>query len=107
MLGYHGEEVVRPALPRLNELRHDENAGVRWTAVGALCHQGRWSDEVLPLLLEGLTDRESPIIRRNAAQILGGCRERARFSIPALREALADPDGYVRAEAADALKQIE
>jgi hypothetical protein len=66
----------------------------------------RGDPEAVPVLIELLQDQNS-IVRQEAILILARVGGPARSAVPALQQALNDPDEQVRARATTALKQIE
>jgi len=62
--------------------------------------------EAVPILIELLKDDNS-VVRQEAILILARIGGPARAAIPALQQALNDPDEQVRARATTALRQIE
>lgn len=93
-------------LPALRPLLADDIADRRWWAVRVLPllgSPGHARREVVALLIERLDDRDEPV-RCGAALALGQLA--APAAIPALAARLADPSGWVRDSAADALALI-
>lgn len=76
---------------------------IQSAASGALVQIGAGA---VPILTNGLND-ERPHVREWAADLLGAIGTNARDAVPALVEALADPDEYVRLAARRALDEIE
>jgi hypothetical protein len=66
----------------------------------------RGDPEAVPVLIELMQDQNS-IVRQEAILILARIGGPARSAVPALQQALKDPDEQVRARATTALKQIE
>jgi hypothetical protein len=62
--------------------------------------------DAIPVLVELMKDNNS-IVRQEAILILARIGSPARQAIPALQQALSDPDEQVRARAATALRKIE
>ena len=57
--------------------------------------------------MEMLRTEKEPEVRRAALEALKETGPQAKAAVPALREALSDPDLEFRKEILDALKQIE
>lgn len=95
------------AVPHLVQLCTAGDDDQRWWGVRAIAEVGqRYPDtreQAIPALLNALHDREDPT-RCVAALALGEMR--AASAIPALTLLLADPSGWVRGAAADALALI-
>jgi HEAT repeat protein len=66
----------------------------------------RGDPEAVPVLIELLKDNSS-LVRQEAILILARIGAPAREAMPALGQALNDPDEQVRARAVTALRQIE
>ncbi|MFB2768186.1 HEAT repeat domain-containing protein [Pelatocladus sp. BLCC-F211] len=101
LLGEIGSQAA-PAVPVLNRLLKDKNQDVRTITVYALRQIGK--DPVLPLI-NSLKHQDSNV-RVNAAVTLGLFGTEAKAAIPALTNALKDPDSKVRSAATSALREI-
>ncbi len=97
----HGLAGRRDLLPALRPLLVDEDADRRWWAVRALALIG--GPEAEDAAIQRLADRDEST-RCAAALALGQLK--AAIAIPALTERLADPSGWVRDSAGDALAMI-
>jgi hypothetical protein len=105
------------AIPGLCRLLHDQDADVRWQAVGALKWMTLWGNganrEVPPALtkatlplVNALNSDEDAHVRAEAAEILGRMGRLAEIAEPALSKATRDKGTRVRLEASEALKKI-
>jgi HEAT repeat protein len=95
------------ALPLLMTLSRTDDYDHRWWGVRAIAemaedHPGE-RHQALPVLLDALHDPEDPI---RCVAALGLGQMQAASAIPALALLLADPSGWVRGAAADALALI-
>jgi hypothetical protein len=68
--------------------------------------RGRKVEHSVPSLMKTLKTHKDPKMRYWAAESLGHFGPEAREAVPALSEALKDPDGMVRMGAAYALAEI-
>jgi HEAT repeat protein len=103
-VGEIGPEA-RKAIPMLIEIiRQTRNHDKRMllAANTALLKMGK---EIVPHMVSLLEDKDWEM-RRGAAWILGKVGPDARDALPALTDALEDPNPEVRAKAAHSLKQI-
>ena len=95
------------ALPLLMTLSNAEDDNQRWWGVRAVAElaeeHAEAREQAIPVLLHALNDSEDSI-RCVAALALG--QMQAASAIPALTLLLADPSGWVRGAAADALALI-
>lgn len=95
------------ALPLLQELRRSTDSDHRWWATRGLAEiaedHERQREATTPELLDALSDQDDSV-RCVAALALG--QMRAASAIPSLTLLLADPSGWVRGAAADALALI-
>jgi HEAT repeat protein len=105
-------DALRAQLPALKTQLRDPSADVRRRAALAIL-VGRGYQlvgptelaEVAPVIGEAVT-HASPAVRKEAAQQLIAFGPEARGLVPALTSALADPDPYIRGQAAGALFRI-
>jgi HEAT repeat protein len=100
-----GEQAV-PALPRLQTLMDSTKRDIALDAMVASCGTG---SNAVPLLIKGLTN-QFPDVRNEAAQYLREspfARDQRKQVIPLLVKLLADPDGNVRRNATNELKNID
>jgi len=95
------------ALSSLAQLRRDGDHDQRWWAVRAIAELAEDDparrDQAIPMLLDALHDPDDSI---RCVAALGLGQIRAASAIPALALLLADPSGWVRGAAADALALI-
>jgi HEAT repeat protein len=86
-------------------LRHfrDEEQLVWVAAQDAICTMG---SDAVPQLTAAVAVDEEPLVRADAAKILGMIGPKAKDAIPTLVAALRDADADVRAEATDALGKM-
>lgn len=104
-LGLIGAEA-RAAVPSLVEALHDPEGKVRVHAAEALARlDPAGGTDWQTVLRAGLKERAGSV-RRAAAEALGNLGTDARAAVPALAEALTDPDLRVRWAVADALGQL-
>ncbi len=97
-----GESRDPEAVQFLAQALTDRDEHVRWDTVEALEKIG--DSSVAPKVVDVLVRDENPNVRRVAARCLGTLGDRA--AIPALIEALSDPDYSVSSAAATALAAI-
>lgn len=95
------------ALPLLTPLTRSEDCDQRWWAVRAIAELAEDDpaerSQAIPLLLDALHDPDDSI---RCVAALGLGQLQASSAIPALALLLADPSGWVRGAAADALALI-
>jgi HEAT repeat protein len=95
------------ALPLLMNLSCASDYDQRWWGVRAVAELAeehpREREQAIPTLLDALNDPEDPI---RCVAALGLGQMQAASAIPALSLLLADPSGWVRGAAADALALI-
>jgi HEAT repeat protein len=86
----------------------DEDESVRFSAARALWNTAspKTRGELVTLVADGL-NRKIASVRKRAAEVLGEFGAGAKEVVPALLEALRDPDAPVRQAAAAALRQID
>jgi HEAT repeat protein len=88
-------------------LQKDTSADVRRAAAQVLGQIGEDARTTIPALGEALRQDKSSAVREAAARALGGKMvPHSKTAAVALGEALADPDGAVRAAAAESLKDL-
>ena len=100
---------VEHALGILIDVCNDPSPRVRESAAAGLWHMGNRADRAAPKLVELMNDPDRYV--RNAAagalgQIVGRASPHRAEVIPALEQALGDPDPEVGLSAADALTKI-
>jgi HEAT repeat protein len=107
VLGHLGERA-RVALPRLQELLHDEDVRLRVRAAGATWKLDRQTNAVLRVLLAALQDESAhrSAARRLAAETLGDMQSIAKDAVPLLEAMLGERSSGERQAAAEALKKI-
>jgi len=97
-------EEAAPAVTILVESLRDVDEKVASHAARAL---GSLHDpSVIPVLKQSLEDAR-PSVRIGAARALGDFFQRARSAVPALVQALGDPDAQVREDATNAIRNID
>jgi HEAT repeat protein len=96
---------AKPAVPSLVRALEDEDREIRLMAAYALGHMQLKDESVIIALLPMLKD-EYPKVRQAMLQFLGDLGPAARVALPAVRQALDDPDADVRGEASEALEKI-
>jgi HEAT repeat protein len=103
-----GPRKASAAVPALHEALADAAAEVRSMAGAALSSIAPQAPETVPALAALLKakGRNAHIVRRDGAYYLGRLGEPARAAVPALLEALQDPDRDVRDYASIALTQV-
>jgi HEAT repeat protein len=101
------------AIPALVQALKDEDASVRGLVAAAVGEIGRTDPDVareqpgVILALAAVLQDKNAQVRQHTAQSLGEFGRAARPAIPALLNAIQDPDAFVRAFAAAALIDIE
>lgn len=98
------ELSARDALPALIRNAHDADEDVRYWTVISLARIGGPPELMVPVFIAGLEDPK-PGIYENSARALGKLGSAAVFALPALTNALSNPD--VRAEAEAAMSLIK
>lgn len=88
--------------PALMDALADDHPEVRRGSAHALHQMG---PAIVPLLIKALR-HDKPEVRQAAARGLYGCAGDAQQAIPALTEALGDPDAFVRQWAAFAIGNL-
>ena len=88
-------------------LAQDPEFSIRVSAIMALDRHGRGSAEALALLSSLLGQDPSPHVRKAAAMALGDVDTASPEAAQALAQALADPDGALRLEAAISLRRLQ
>lgn len=94
---------ARRALSGLVEAMKSRGSDSGQAALDALVSMG---GSAVPALAEGLRSSDR-VIRESSAEALGKIGKAAKDAVPALRKALEDEHGWVRAAAEQALKQVE
>ena len=92
----------------IDALVHDDSTVRREAAYHLACtasQRERLITNIVPVLIDGLADRES-MVRVRTAQALCLLGERAQLAVPALIEALLDRESYVRQWSASALGAV-
>jgi HEAT repeat protein len=95
---------IRPCLPALRKALGDNDAHVREWSAQAIGEIGPGAAEAVPALIALLRNLDVGS-RHSAAFALWKIGPKA--ALPALREALSDPDEFVRQSAAMAIENIE
>jgi HEAT repeat protein len=95
------------AVPALEAAWKGSEPELRVAAAAALWRIGRHREAALRTLTQALRDKEYRDSRYQLVWTLGSLGPEARAAVPALREALDDPDSLVRRSAAEALKKID
>lgn len=89
---FEGLEKLGPqaakAAPKLSMMLQHEDCGVRFNAAGTLWKIEK-NKEVIPVLTALLKDKESAVVSRAAAEMLGEIGPDAKAALPTLREAQA------------------
>jgi HEAT repeat protein len=97
------EKIGKPAVPVLIQaLQNNDNWMVRYSAADALGRIGASDQEVVPVLINALRDKDE-YVRSEAADVLGKI---GKMAVPDLINALQSKDAYVRYKAVDALRII-
>jgi HEAT repeat protein len=91
-----------PVVPALIEATGDDHPEVRRGAGAALHKIG---PAIIPFLMKALR-HDNWLVRKEAALLLYGFAPKAQQAIPALCEALRDPDAFVRQWVATALERL-
>jgi HEAT repeat protein len=106
LLGDCGPAAIS-TVPALTKLLKDAEGDVRVAVAEALLKIApeAQSDKALPVLIEALKHPDL-LVRRRAAEALGGRGPQAKDALPALRAVAQDPEPEVRQAAADAVKRI-
>jgi HEAT repeat protein len=94
-----------PAVPALEKLLQDPDAGVRWNAARTLGKIGPQAAGALSSLIASLKD-EDALVRENAAEALGDIGPPAGKAVAPLVALLNDKEGRVRRDATRALGLI-
>jgi len=95
------------AVPALRQSLRDNAPGVRLAAADALWKTLHDAAEPLPVLVQLLGDVTNRYkFRWRSAQVLGDMGPKAQSAVPALIEALKDPENFVRYRAARSLGEI-
>ncbi len=102
------KETALDTLPSLVKLlTSDTDAEVREAAAEAIGDIGKKAKEAVPALIRAAKGDQWPKVRKAAIQALGEMGEEARDAIPVLREALKDPDVFIRTSARNALFRVD
>jgi HEAT repeat protein len=94
-----------PAVPALEKLLQDPDAGVRWNAARTLGKIGPEAAATLPSLIVALKD-EASLVREHAAEALGEIGPSAGKAVADLTALLDDKEARVRRDGAGALGLI-
>jgi HEAT repeat protein len=94
---------ARPAFTALSDALRDEDAALRAAAVVAIGHFP--SDDVVPMLVECLLDKEDTV-RAAAARTLGAIGPEAQGALSQLRAATRDENFWVSRAAKQAIRSI-
>jgi len=97
--------AAKEAIPTLTNALHGPDGMLRWDAGRILAKVYPDCPELLPAVMKDLKSTHV-ITRRFAGLVLSDLGQIAKPAIPALKEALNDPDATVRSRAAEALKEI-
>jgi hypothetical protein len=101
-IGPEAKEAIPVLIETIREVRNRDKR-ILVACNNALLAMGK---EIVPSMISLLKDDEWEM-RRGAAWILGKVGPDAKDAVPALTEALHDPNPAVRTKAADALKKIK
>ena len=104
-LGMKWDQDVRPALLKIVETLRDESAQVRQAAFGALAPLGPIAEEAVPALSAMVSD-DDPLVVMWTHATLQAMDSSARGALPALAEALRNPNVEARELAATTLGAI-
>lgn len=104
-LGMHGI-AAQAALPELDKVLYDSDPQVRAAAERAVATIAKAASDWLRANTLDLRSRDDKNRRSNAALALGARGAEARPALPALREAMDDPEPQVRLAAAKAVWRI-
>jgi HEAT repeat protein len=105
LFGNKAKSAVYAVLEAFRQEEEDYFHRVRSTAAITLGRIGAWDPEVIPSLIEGLSDPE-PTMRAGCARALGTIGPPAESSIPFLLDLLKSLKPGLRYEAAEALWRI-
>jgi len=106
LLGWMGSKA-HDAIPVLAEAISDPDPAVRLAAAEALWRIEKRPERVLPILIAAVQSRQKNADPRWAVYLVGEIGPQARKAVPALAQALSDPDLELRCRAAEALWEIE
>jgi HEAT repeat protein len=102
-IGPEAKEAIPILIETIREVRNNRDRRLLVACNKALLGMGK---EVVPHMIYLLKD-ETWEMRRGAAWILGKLGPEARDAVPALTEALNDPNPDVRTKAQEALKKVK
>jgi HEAT repeat protein len=102
-IGPEAKEAIPILIETIREVRNNRDRRMLVACNKALLGMGK---EIVPHMISLLKD-ETWEMRRGSAWMLGKLGPDARDAVPALTEALNDPQPAVRAKAAEALKKIK
>jgi HEAT repeat protein len=100
--------AAKDSVPALIASLKDPDGGVRSAAAWAIARitGGQATQKAIDVMIAALKDKE-PRARQDAARLLGDVGPDARSAIPALNEAMEDPNDEVRKAATDALGKVQ
>jgi hypothetical protein len=104
-----GVKIVSPKELRgryLDGLK-SESGDIRGHALGGLGEQARFTDQVIPILVEALKSDKHEYVRRSAASALARLGKRSTAALPTLKAGLNDPDVNIRNSFQSAVEMIE
>jgi hypothetical protein len=104
-----GVKIVSPNLQRgryMDGLK-SESYDIRGHALGGLGEQARFTDQVIPILVETLKSDSHEYVRRSAASALARLGKRSTAALPTLKAGLNDPDVNIRNSFETAIDWIE
>ncbi len=101
---WQSEESVKTEISRYIRMMSHEDGAVRGAAFRVIGIIGPESEEIVPFLLDALSDNNT---RRSAIRLLGKMGKNARPALPRLIEILAENDKSVSGPAQQALDNID
>jgi hypothetical protein len=84
-----------------------ESGDIRGHALGGLAEQARFTDQVIPILVDALKNDKHEYVRRSAASALARLGKRSMAALPTLKAGLNDPDVNIRNSFQSAVEMIE
>jgi HEAT repeats len=104
-----GVKIVSPRelRSRYVEGLKSDSGDIRGHALGGLGEQARFTDQVIPILVDALKNDKHEYVRRSAASALARLGKRSTAALPTLKAGLNDPDVNIRNSFETAIDWIE
>ena len=104
-----GVKIVSPKelRGRYVEGLKSESGDIRGHALGGLGEQARFTDQVIPILVDALKNDKHEYVRRSGASALARLGKRSTAALPILKAGLNDPDVNIRNSFETAIDWIE